>query len=770
MNETTSPPSSASETQRRVLVLAPDEHLATAIVNALREAAPGATVDLAHSLEEAQQLVVHQRPNLFVLDVDATYDLGQEFLYDLRTSHPNARAIVLTAVHLAAHREQAAGLGAIHFLEKPFPHGDFVTLVEALLLPGADEDQRFQGKLSDLHIADIVQLKCMSGATSVLEFTGPKGEKARIFFDHGQVRHAIAPGKEGVDAFNEIVNWKGGMISEVAGAGQSPRTIDLDWQVLLMEAVRKIDEDRGASAAATANAGAPPAQRKVLVIDDSVMLLNFVKEILAEANYDVAAAATAEEGLRAAGENVPELILLDYVLPDMRGDEVLSRLEGESATAKVPVVYMSGFGADLPSDPRQHANVIGSLNKPFTSELLLKTVESHMPAATSAPAAEPEAAPVDEAAPAANDWNTGSNWQPEATAEPPSEFQPQPEPEAEPMSEPVSETTTETENIAASAGGESNAWWNTPSAAPSWAPAAPEVSAVSFEHPPEETPAPFAAASPASEMENFVEDESATTSGNAFFSGDTSFFSLNWALHAIADQKLTGTLRAFWDKAPVELLARDGRILLVTTRDPELYCPEAPITLVNLEEEKTAEAREQQRQTGRPLFITLAQQDLILREPAIQLVQHYGQKLFAQLWSAPRARFVFEQSDDLPAYVSEVPAEEDVDHWALSTLRFIQHNELGRKVDYDPGSIPAYTKTGFERVQRLRLTVAEAQFASQFNGVRSIAQIAKNLRLDLKFARLTLFRFLALEIVDCWPATAGVKPEKRGVFGRLFGE
>lgn len=106
----------------------------------------------------------------------------------------------------------------------------------------------------------------------------------------------------------------------------------------------------------------------------------------------------------------------------------------------------------------------------------------------------------------------------------------------------------------------------------------------------------------------------------------------------------------------------------------------------------------------------------------------------------------------------------------MGTLRFIQFTELGNKVMYDVASIPAYTRDGFERVQRLRLTVAEAQFASQFNGVRSIAQIAKNLRLDLKFARLTLFRFIALEIVDCWPPGAvGTKDEKRGVFGRMFG-
>jgi len=55
-------------------------------------------------------------------------------------------------------------------------------------------------------------------------------------------------------------------------------------------------------------------------------------------------------------------------------------------------------------------------------------------------------------------------------------------------------------------------------------------------------------------------------------------------------------------------------------------------------------------------------------------------------------------------------------------------------------------------------------------GSRSIAQISKNLRLDIKFARLTLFRFLALEIVECWPAQLSQKPESRsgirGIFGR----
>src|SRR5438132_7722562 len=105
----------------RILVLEPDEKLAAEISSAAKQAAPKARLQLARSLEEAQHLVLDERPDLFVLDVDATADLSQDFLYDLRTSHPNARAIILTATHGATIREQAAGLGAIHFLEKPFP-------------------------------------------------------------------------------------------------------------------------------------------------------------------------------------------------------------------------------------------------------------------------------------------------------------------------------------------------------------------------------------------------------------------------------------------------------------------------------------------------------------------------------------------------------------------------------------------------------------------------------------------------------------------------
>jgi DNA-binding response OmpR family regulator len=606
--------------ESRVLVLEPDEQLASSILNTIREAVPDALVEMALDLRDAQQLVLGVRPDLFVLDIDAAHDLGQDFLYDLRTRHPDARAIILTGVHLAAHREQTAGLGAIHFLEKPFPHAEFVDLVRALLL----------------------------------------------------------------------------------------------------------DESVAARRARPA-AAAPRANRKVLVIDDSLMLLSFVQELLIDANFEVTTATTGEEGLRAAEKSPPDLILLDYVLAGMRGDEVCRKLLENPATAATPVVYMSGFGAGLRPEQAANPNVIGFLNKPFTSDLLLQTVETHMPKS-------PEKSEQSEISSS--------------------------EQESAPVQFPVEQEAAyrETTQVgAAPTDGTEAPWWSPPPPAAEPTLAAPDTFASSGGFPAE------ASASIPSEQQDLA-DESVT--GGAFFCGDTRFFLLHWALQAIAQEKLTGTLRLFWNKEPLDLITRDGRIVLATTRDPQLYCPEAPVTLVNVDPERIALARDQQRESGCPLFLTLAQENLILQEPATQLVQHHGQKLFAQLWTEPYVRFAFHQ-DALPSYANNLPAEADVDQWALATLRLIQFQELGDCANYDPASIPAYTKDGYDRVQRLRLTVAEAQFASQFNGSRSIQQIAKNLRLDLKFARSTLFRFLALEIVECWPPSTAVKPESKGVFQRL---
>jgi hypothetical protein len=279
-----------------------------------------------------------------------------------------------------------------------------------------------------------------------------------------------------------------------------------------------------------------------------------------------------------------------------------------------------------------------------------------------------------------------------------------------------------------------------------------------------EQPADWADPSTSDPSENVTPSKEPRTA-DVYFCGHTTFFPLNRALQAISKEKLTGLLRSFWDQEPIDLLARDGEIIFVTSRDPELYCPETPAVLANVDEGSAANARDQQRETGTPFFLALARQELIGREPALELTQQHGQKLFSQLWTAPRVWIMFEKNADLLTNAADVPGEPNVRDWALETLRLVEN--IDETAHFEPASIPAYTKDGFERVQKLKLTPDEAQFASQFNGSRSVQQIAKNLRLDLKSARQMLFRFIALEIVECWPASTAAKPEQKSIFQRF---
>src|SRR5262245_49078312 len=252
-----------------------------------------------------------------------------------------------------------------------------------------------------------------------------------------------------------------------------------------------------------------------------------------------------------------------------------------------------------------------------------------------------------------------------------------------------------------------------------------------------------------------------------YFCGRTSLFPLNLAIRAIGKENLTGLLRASWDHEPIDVLARDGEIVLVTTRDPDLYCPEAPDALRGVDVVVVNQARDQQKEDGTPFLLTLARNESIERQAAFDIMRLQGQLLFSKLWSAPNVWIMFEKNAELLGGFGDVTGDPDVDDWSLETLRLLRNPDQPR--GFDPTSIPSYTREGFDRVQKLKLTSDEAQFGSQFNGARSVQQIAKNLRLDLKSASQLLFRFVALEIVECWPSSTAAKPEPKAGMGRLFG-
>jgi CheY-like chemotaxis protein len=81
----------------------------------------------------------------------------------------------------------------------------------------------------------------------------------------------------------------------------------------------------------------------VLLIDDSKFLRKTNQMSLGGAGYSVLVAGDGEEGLRIAREKLPDVIVLDMMLPKLSGPELLQALKLTAATAKIPVIVLSSL-------------------------------------------------------------------------------------------------------------------------------------------------------------------------------------------------------------------------------------------------------------------------------------------------------------------------------------------------------------------------------------------------------------------------------------------
>jgi CheY-like chemotaxis protein len=82
---------------------------------------------------------------------------------------------------------------------------------------------------------------------------------------------------------------------------------------------------------------------KILLVEDSVVIRRENERVLIQAGYEVVSAADGESALKLAKEHLPELILLDMILPRMSGPEVLEHLKKDAATGDIPVVVLSSL-------------------------------------------------------------------------------------------------------------------------------------------------------------------------------------------------------------------------------------------------------------------------------------------------------------------------------------------------------------------------------------------------------------------------------------------
>ena len=116
----------------------------------------------------------------------------------------------------------------------------------------------------------------------------------------------------------------------------------------------------------------------VLVVEDSDAIRAAFTILLEESGYAVAAAANGAEALRLAERRAPDLVLLDLGLPDLPGLDVARRLKAGAATARVPIVALTG--RDDPADRAalMSAGCAAYLVKPVDTQQLIQSLPRYI--------------------------------------------------------------------------------------------------------------------------------------------------------------------------------------------------------------------------------------------------------------------------------------------------------------------------------------------------------------------------------------------------------
>ena len=118
---------------------------------------------------------------------------------------------------------------------------------------------------------------------------------------------------------------------------------------------------------------------RILVVDDTPALLDTIRQCLEIEGYQVRTCLESRNAVRMAREDPPDVIMLDVVMPEVSGWEVLAQLRADSAFARTPVIVCTAYVSEAMgrlAELKGPDQDLGLLPKPFEIEELVEVVAS----------------------------------------------------------------------------------------------------------------------------------------------------------------------------------------------------------------------------------------------------------------------------------------------------------------------------------------------------------------------------------------------------------
>ncbi len=139
--------------------------------------------------------------------------------------------------------------------------------------------------------------------------------------------------------------------------------------------------------------------KKILLADDSLTIQKVVELTLADTNYELTCVSDGQKALESIEYLRPDLILADVVMPGKNGYEVCEAVKSNPATARIPLVLLSGTFEPFDRDRADRIGADRVVSKPFDAQQLLEEIETLLTRAASAssPASSLEEGPFDTA-------------------------------------------------------------------------------------------------------------------------------------------------------------------------------------------------------------------------------------------------------------------------------------------------------------------------------------------------------------------------------------
>ena len=118
---------------------------------------------------------------------------------------------------------------------------------------------------------------------------------------------------------------------------------------------------------------------RILVVDDDPRLVHIVQMYLGIEGYDVVTAESGEDGLRSFEQHMPDLVILDIMMPGMDGVEVCRRMRQTASPEQVSIIMFSALSGDEDVARALDAGATHMIAKPFNLVGLGAVVRSFLP-------------------------------------------------------------------------------------------------------------------------------------------------------------------------------------------------------------------------------------------------------------------------------------------------------------------------------------------------------------------------------------------------------